>query len=34
VPDSIVVHTQKEHAGFAGVPVRDEIRLEKKLPRR
>ncbi len=34
VPGSIVAHTQKEHPGFAGVPVRDEIRLEKKLGRR
>jgi ribosomal protein S18 acetylase RimI-like enzyme len=34
VAGSVVAHTQREQAGFAGVPVRDEIRLEKKLPRR
>lgn len=31
VPGSIMVHTGQEVAGFAGIPVRDEIRLEKKL---
>jgi GNAT superfamily N-acetyltransferase len=31
VPDSVVEHTHQQQAGFAGIPVRDEIRLEKKL---
>ncbi len=31
VPDSVIHHTQKEVAGFAGIPTRDEIRLEKRL---
>jgi GNAT superfamily N-acetyltransferase len=31
VPDSIVRHTHQQPAGFAGIPVRDEIRLEKRL---
>jgi len=31
VPDSIIKHTREENAGFAGVPVRDEIRLAKRL---
>jgi GNAT superfamily N-acetyltransferase len=31
VPNSITAHTHQELAGFAGIPVRDEIRLEKKL---
>lgn len=31
VPESIVTHTHQQQAGFAGIPVRDEIRLEKKL---
>jgi GNAT superfamily N-acetyltransferase len=31
VPGSIAVHTGQEIAGFAGIPVRDEIRLEKKI---
>jgi GNAT superfamily N-acetyltransferase len=34
VPDSIIKHTRQAHAGFAGVPVRDEIRLEKNIERR
>src|SRR5262245_43607661 len=34
VPDSVIKHTRQEHPGFAGVPVRDEIRLEKKIARR
>jgi GNAT superfamily N-acetyltransferase len=29
--DSVIVHTQQEIMGFAGIPVRDEIRLEKRL---
>jgi ribosomal protein S18 acetylase RimI-like enzyme len=29
--DSITAHTREMHAGFAGIPVRDEIRLEKVL---
>jgi ribosomal protein S18 acetylase RimI-like enzyme len=31
VPDSVIAHTREAVAGFAGIPVRDEIRLEKKL---
>jgi ribosomal protein S18 acetylase RimI-like enzyme len=31
VPNSIAAHTGQEHAGFAGIPVRDEIRLEKTI---
>jgi GNAT superfamily N-acetyltransferase len=31
VPDSIVKHTHDEVPGFAGIPVRDEVRLEKTL---
>jgi ribosomal protein S18 acetylase RimI-like enzyme len=31
VPNSIIVHTGQEVAGFAGIPVRDEVRLEKRL---
>jgi ribosomal protein S18 acetylase RimI-like enzyme len=31
VPNSIIEHTGQEVSGFAGIPVRDEIRLEKKL---
>ena len=31
VPNSVSEHTQQEVAGFAGIPVRDEIRLEKRL---
>jgi len=31
VPGSIAVHTGQEVAGFAGIPVRDEVRLEKRL---
>lgn len=31
VPNSISTHTRQEVAGFAGIPVRDEIRLEKRL---
>ena len=31
VPDSIVAHTEREVAGFAGIPVRDEVQLEKRL---
>jgi ribosomal protein S18 acetylase RimI-like enzyme len=29
--DSITSHTREMHTGFAGIPVRDEIRLEKVL---
>jgi ribosomal protein S18 acetylase RimI-like enzyme len=32
VPHSVITHTHQQHAGFAGIPVRDEIRLEKRLP--
>jgi ribosomal protein S18 acetylase RimI-like enzyme len=31
VPESVVRHTRQEIGGFAGIPVRDEIRLEKRL---
>lgn len=31
VPGSIMVHTGQEVLGFAGIPVRDEVRLEKRL---
>jgi ribosomal protein S18 acetylase RimI-like enzyme len=31
VPDSIIAHTRQQVAGFAGIPVRDEVRLEKRL---
>lgn len=31
VPNSIILHTGQEVAGFAGIPVRDEVRLEKRL---
>jgi ribosomal protein S18 acetylase RimI-like enzyme len=30
-PDSVTTHTRHTSAGFAGIPVRDEIRLEKRL---
>jgi GNAT superfamily N-acetyltransferase len=31
VPDSVTTHTQQQRDGFAGIPVRDEIRLQKVL---
>lgn len=31
VPESVVMQTRQEIAGFAGIPVRDEIRLEKRI---
>ena len=31
VPNSVSEHTHREVAGFAGIPVKDEIRLEKRL---
>ena len=31
VPNSVSTHTHHEHAGFAGIPVKDEIRLEKRI---
>src|SRR5262245_11795724 len=31
VPGSVITHTHQEVAGFAGIPTRDEIRLEKIL---
>src|ERR687887_545459 len=31
VPNSVIEHTAQEVAGFAGIPVRDEIRLEKRI---
>ena len=34
VVDNVMVHTGQEVPGFAGIPVRDEVRLEKRLPGR
>jgi GNAT superfamily N-acetyltransferase len=34
VPDSVIIHTHQEVGGFAGIPTRDEIRLEKRLEAR
>jgi GNAT superfamily N-acetyltransferase len=31
IPESITRHTHQQLGGFAGIPVRDEIRLEKRL---
>ena len=31
VPNSILVHTGQDTVGFAGIPIRDEVRLEKRL---
>jgi GNAT superfamily N-acetyltransferase len=31
VPNNVSAHTHTEQAGFAGIPVRDEVRLEKRL---
>lgn len=31
VPNSVVASTHQQLAGFAGIPVRDEVRLEKEL---
>jgi GNAT superfamily N-acetyltransferase len=31
VPNNVIAHTHAEQPGFAGIPVRDEIRLEKIL---
>lgn len=31
VPRSVIEHTGREAPGFAGIPVRDEIRMEKRL---
>ena len=31
VPDSVIEHTHQMVAGFSGISVRDEIRLEKRL---
>jgi len=31
VPNSIIGQTRREVAGFAGIPVRDEVRLEKRI---
>jgi GNAT superfamily N-acetyltransferase len=31
VPAAVIAHTHQERSGFAGIPVRDEIRLEKVL---
>jgi GNAT superfamily N-acetyltransferase len=32
VPNSVLAHTGQVCAGFAGIPVQDEVRLEKTLP--
>jgi GNAT superfamily N-acetyltransferase len=31
VPDGVIAHTHQNQPGFAGIPVRDEIRLEKRI---
>ena len=31
VPNNVIAHTHEEQEGFAGIPVRDEIRLEKRI---
>jgi hypothetical protein len=31
VPGSVLAHTGGELVGFAGIPVRDEVQLEKLL---
>jgi ribosomal protein S18 acetylase RimI-like enzyme len=31
ISESVVAHTHQQSIGFAGIPVRDEIRLEKRL---
>jgi ribosomal protein S18 acetylase RimI-like enzyme len=31
VPGSLIRHTHQEVAGFAGIPARDEVRLEKRI---
>jgi ribosomal protein S18 acetylase RimI-like enzyme len=31
VPNSVRAHTHADVPGFAGIPVRDELRLEKRL---
>ena len=31
VPNNITAQTGQEVAGFAGIPVRDEVRLEKRI---
>ena len=31
IPDNVIAHTGRQVAGFAGIPVRDEIRLEKAI---
>src|SRR5213596_3324714 len=31
VPNSVILHTGQEVGGFAGIPVRDEVRLEKMI---
>ena len=31
IPASVTIHTHQELDGFAGIPVRDEIRLEKRM---
>jgi len=32
VVNSVLTHTGQDVPGFAGIPVRDEVRLEKRLP--
>ncbi len=31
VPDNVIEHTKRETAGFAGIPVCDEIRMQKTI---
>ncbi|OFV91792.1 MAG: hypothetical protein A3G76_15160 [Acidobacteria bacterium RIFCSPLOWO2_12_FULL_65_11] len=31
VRDGVIAHTHRQQAGFAGIPVRDEVRLEKRI---
>jgi hypothetical protein len=31
VVNSVTAHTKQEVPGFAGIPVRDELRLEKRI---
>ena len=31
VPNSVIAHAKQQVPGFAGIPVRDEVRLEKNL---
>jgi GNAT superfamily N-acetyltransferase len=33
VPNSVTAHTREQVPGFAGIPIRDEVRLEKRIGR-